>query len=166
MNTYINKALTSILATVFVLLLTVPAWGEVSLKGNGSAIFVDGDSGSIWKPQRSGIDSNLLLNPLGDLRGDQFGDWSTNPATGLAEVVWSRNTYGQFEIVFSWFEDGAWQEPINISRSIGNDLTPKLDHDLNGSRYVLSGLPTGETRPQLGSPHRRLDLLILVRLWK
>lgn len=132
-----SKTKTLAIVLAFVFCLCLPLQAEVSLQGDGSKIFVRADGGQVWKQHRPGVDQSLLLNPMGDVRGDRFGAWSTNPITGLAEVVWSKNTGGQFEVVFSWFENGAWQGPLNLSQSIANDLTPVLYHDHNGARYVL-----------------------------
>lgn len=96
--------------------------------------FFSTENGLIWTKIRQ-IPDELVLNQFGDRLGDQVPVFMLSPVEDLAFAVWAMNE-GDYEIVYSKFEEGAWSDPINISNDHLNDVQPTIDIDSIGNLFI------------------------------
>lgn len=113
---------------------------EVSINGQGEAIYFQARPGEIWTRHRQGVSSEDLLNPFGDARGDGAPSIARNPFTDVWEVAWWRGgaspgvTFAHHDA-----ELDAWiVRRVTASRHAGDlaGLTVQLVHDDWGNRFI------------------------------
>ena len=129
----------TVLASLTLLLLAVPASAEVSVTrlADGSVeLFFEPGEGGPWEVVREGLPAGDVLNSDGDAAGDSWPMTATHPATGRPDAVWATGGENR-EILFSWHDGVAWRPALNLSSSSGNDELPAIASDPYGNRIVV-----------------------------
>ena len=115
--------------------------GELSVDVNrhGEAkLHFQTKGGLVWTKFRR-IPDNRVLNLFGDRLGDQAPCFGINPASGMPMAVWALNE-GDYEIVYSRFDQGSWIQPIKIENEpldFFNDVLPSIDFDALGNLFIV-----------------------------
>ncbi len=143
------RILTRITATLFLLAIpgTVPAEVSVRLNRDGSIKKIvsvprgKGHRAGAWSQVKGYVPADLLLNPLGDNRGDLAPFIARNPQTSYPWVVWPMNIANQKRIGFSMWTGRGWTEPVPINADPGpmfyDQLDPVLTFDAAGVPYLV-----------------------------
>ncbi len=100
-----------------------------------------GRSTGYWSQVRPGVLPGLMLNPLGDNRGDGPPVVQFNPVTGAPWVFWSMNIANQKRIAFSFWNGKAWNVPGLIVADPGpyfyDELDPAVAFGPDGALYLF-----------------------------
>lgn len=79
-----------------------------------------------WEQVRTHVGEERLLNVVGDTRHDGAPDFTINPASGRAEVVWALWDGEDYEVAHAEWLGGAWSDPFLLTDNQVDDLDPKL----------------------------------------
>ncbi len=95
----------------------------------------------IWQQVRPGVPLELLLNPLGDNRGDRAPTLRLNPATGAPWAFWSMNIGNQWRIGYAYWSGRSWTAPAPIVADPGayyaDEVDPSVAFALDGRPYLV-----------------------------
>jgi len=133
----------SVPLVLVLLLLAMPARGEVSV-GRSGQLLVQAHEGGIWTPLPRGAKPRSILDPWGDIHGDGPPSVSVSPLTGMPEMVWAARR-GNSRIQFAAFTGRSW-EITSVTSNHDENLLPRLVHDAWGNRFVawVGGEATGQ----------------------
>jgi hypothetical protein len=125
----------------------VPAEVSVRLNRDGSlkkvvyVVRTKGSNAGAWSQVKGYLPPALLLNPLGDNRGDLPPFIARHPQTSHPWVVWPRNIANQMRIGFAMWTGKGWTEPVLVTADPGpmfyNQLDPVLTFDASGVPYLV-----------------------------
>ena len=146
-----GRAVRRLGSIVALLLLPAAAIAEVSVVRDSDGkfkrhLFITRSRGQalrpvVWGQVRGFLPLEVLLNPLGDVRGDLPPRIAAHPKTGYPWVVWSMNEGNQKRIAYSIWDGNAWSVPapvVAIVDPMGYDqLDPVLVFDRAGTPFLL-----------------------------
>jgi len=95
----------------------------------------------IWQQVRPGVPLDLLLNPMGDNRGDLAPTIRLNPVTGAPWAFWSMNIANQKRIGYAYWNGVTWTAPALIVADPGpfylDELDPSVAFSLDGRPFLV-----------------------------
>lgn len=153
MKNTITKPRTSLwIACLALLLLPRPAGAEIGVVHQEHfqssyvgpyelhSIIDDGDPVNAWRIVSAPGESRIILNPDGEANRDGRPFAVRNLISGLPMVTWGRRTEHGYDVVLSWFENGAWTTPVVLAAQVTvlEEVEPVLVVDpADGSVHLL-----------------------------
>lgn len=139
------RSVRSIGLAVALALLPSAIRAEVSVvldeQGQFKRLVVQARGRGFWSQARPGLAPRLILNPLGDNRGDGRPVVQLNPLTGAPWVFWPMNVANQKRIAYSLWNGKGWNEPTLVVADPGSyyydELDPAAAFGPDGSVYLV-----------------------------